>query len=176
MATERETLLDFLDMQRQGALKSVEGLSEEALRSSALPSGWTCLGMFQHLTVNERYWLRWAVGGERIPGTDIVNGRCQVVLDNMPNPDDDWLVAPDASAETVLSRYREEVEKANAAIADVLLDGPPRRSDPPWAEWFGADTLDARWIILHMIEETAQHAGHLDIVRELLDDRDRSAG
>lgn len=174
MATERETLFSFLDMQRQGALKAVEGLSEEVLRLPVLPSGWTCLGMFQHLTVNERYWLRWAVGGERIPGTSIVDGRCEVVLDDMPTPDDEWVVAPDLSAATVLSRFRDEVEKANAAVADVFLDAPPRQSDPPWAEWFGADTLDARWIILHMIEETAQHAGHLDIVRELLDDRDQS--
>jgi Protein of unknown function (DUF664) len=169
MASEREALLWFLDTQRTGVLRILDGLSEEGLRSPLLPSAWTCLGLVQHLTLNERYWFRWAVGGEEIPGTQIVDGRCQVVLDDMPDPDNEWQVAPHLSADMVRTRYRDETNEANAAIAGARLDDPPRNHDDWWAAMFGEGTVNVRWIILHMIEETAQHAGHLDIVRELLD-------
>ena len=169
MASEREALVGCLEMQRTGVLRIVEGMSDDALRSAVLPSGWTCLGMVQHLTVNERYWFRWGVAGEEIVGTEVVDGRCRVVLDDMPDPSDEWIVAPHLNPRTVLARYREEVAAANGAIAKAALDAPPRNSDDWWAD-FGEGTVNLRWIILHMIEETAQHAGHLDIVRELIED------
>jgi uncharacterized protein DUF664 len=170
MPSERDTLMWFLDMQRTGVLKILDGLSDEALRTPMVPSAWTCLGLLQHLTLNERYWFRWAVGGEQIPGTDVVDGRCEVVLDDMPDPANEWLVSPQLSADTVKTRYRNETDEANAAIAGAGLDDVPRNHDS-WWEMFGEGTVNVRWIILHMIEETAQHAGHLDIVRELLDDQ-----
>ncbi len=174
MTTEVEALVDFLDRQRRRVLDIVDGLSDDALRRPVLPSGWNCVGMFQHLTVNERYWLRWAVGGEQIAGTAIVDGQCQVVLDDMADVDNDWLVAPHLTPETIIGRYRDETEMANLAIAGVPLDGPPRQVDPPWGDWFSSP-IDVRWILLHMIEETAQHAGHLDVVREVLDDQTASS-
>jgi hypothetical protein len=85
----------------------------------------------------------------------------------MPD-DNEWLVPAALSAQTVLARYRQEVEHANAAITQAGLDASPRNSDDWWAA-FGEGTVNVRWLILHMIEETAQHAGHLDIVRELID-------
>jgi Protein of unknown function (DUF664) len=99
-----------------------------------------------------------------------VDGRCEVVLDDMPDPANEWLVSPQLSADTVKTRYRNETNEANAAIAGAGLDDVPRNHDS-WWEMFGEGTVNVRWIILHMIEETAQHAGHLDIVRELLDDQ-----
>lgn len=65
---QREALVRCLVMQRTGVLRIVEGLPTEALRSSVLPTGWTCLGLVQQLTVNERYWFRWAIAGEQLPG------------------------------------------------------------------------------------------------------------
>jgi uncharacterized damage-inducible protein DinB len=176
MDSEIGMLLRFLNKHRRGVLETVAGLSDESLRRPVLPSGWTCLGMFQHLTVNERYWLRWAVGGEQLPGTTIVDDRCQVILDGMADVDDDWLVAPELTAATVLDRYRDETASADRILVDVALDDPPRNVDPQWNLWYGSGGPDtARWIILHMIEETAQHAGHLDVVRELLDHRPSAA-
>jgi Protein of unknown function (DUF664) len=166
MATEREALMSCLDMQRKGVVRIVEGMPEDALRAAVLPSGWTSLGMLQHLTVNERYWFRWGVAGEAVPGVEVVDGRCQVVLEDQPDPDNEWLVPDHLSAEAVIARYRAEVAKANAAIAEARVDAPPRNRDEWWAQFGG---VDVRWIILHMIEETAQHAGHLDIVRELIE-------
>jgi hypothetical protein len=175
MASERESLTQFLDLQRRGVLRIVEGLPEDSLRRPMVPSGWNCLGMVQHLTLNERYWFRWAMGGEEIPGTEVVDGHCRVVLEDMVDPDDEWLVAPQVRADTVLSRYRDEFAKADLAIAKVGLDAPPRQADDWWSV-FGEGVITLRWVMLHMIEETAQHAGHLDIVRELLEDQTDAVG
>jgi hypothetical protein len=63
---------------------------------------------------------------------------------------------------------------ANAIIAATPLDALARRRDPRWDVWGWpppGETVNLRWIILHMIEETARHAGHLDTARELLDGR-----
>jgi Protein of unknown function (DUF664) len=173
MASEREALLGCLDMQRTGVLRILDGLSEEALNSPVLPSAWTCLGMLQHLTLNERYWFRWAVGGQDLPGTEVVDGRCHIVLEDMPDPANEWLVAPQLSADTVRTRYRNEIDHANAAIVEAGMDDLPRHYDGWWV-MFGENTVNVRWIILHMIEETAQHAGHLDIVRELVENQGRT--
>jgi hypothetical protein len=69
-------------------------------------------------------------------------------------------VAPELTAATVLDRYRDETASADRILVDVALDDPPRNVDPQWNLWYGSGGPDtARWIILHMIEETAQHAG-----------------
>jgi len=74
----------------------------------------------------------------------------------------------------VFRLYREEIARANAIIAATPLEALARRRDPRWDAWGWPEPEQAvtlRWIILHMIEETARHAGHLDTARELLDGR-----
>jgi len=161
MHNDDALLLRVLNDQRNGVLAVVEGLADDALRRPVLPSGWHCLGLFQHLTINERYWMRWAVGGEQIP----------MHYDDMV--DNDWVVAPGLDAETVFGRYRADVEAANEVISSIPFSDAPRNVDPNWDVWFRrTGPVDSvRWIVLHMIEETARHAGHLDAVRELLDGR-----
>jgi uncharacterized damage-inducible protein DinB len=158
MLDEAQMLLRYLNAQRNHVLGAVEGLSDEQLRRPVLPSGWHCLGMIKHLSLaDEHYWFRSVVGGES--------------LDFFPRgPKADWQVDPDESAEDVFALYRDEIERANAVIAATPLDMAPRQRDPLWEEW-GADFPDLRYIMLHMIAETACHAGHLDAVRELLDGR-----
>jgi hypothetical protein len=68
------------------------------------------------------------------------------------------------SAEDVFGLYRAEIERSNAVITATQLDMAPRQPDPGWKEW-GIDFPDLRSIMIHMIEETACHAGHLDAVR-----------
>jgi Protein of unknown function (DUF664) len=85
-----------------------------------------------------------------------------------------WLVEPEVSAEAVFDLYRDEIRRSNAIIEATPLDALARGYDPQWSEWgwpTADDVVNLRWIILHMIEETAQHAGHLDTARELLDGR-----
>jgi hypothetical protein len=128
------------------------------LSSCQLASGWHCLGMVKHLTLSdERYWFRCVVGG--------------APLDNLPaGRRADWQVGPDETAEAVLGDYRREIALSDEIIAATGLDEPPKQPDPRWAEW-GMDFPDLRSVMMHVITETAVHAGHVDAVRELIDGR-----
>ncbi|HEY2669470.1 MAG TPA: DinB family protein [Rugosimonospora sp.] len=155
LAEETRALLATLNHQRDHVLGILEGLSDEDLRRPVLPSGWTCLGLVQHLALDvERFWFRAVVAGERV---DLETG------------DGAWRVSPDEPAEAVFGLYREEIRLANAIIAATPVD-----ADPVWwpTEVFpDQPTQNLRRTILHVITETAGHAGHLDAVRELIDGR-----
>jgi uncharacterized damage-inducible protein DinB len=158
MEEEKSLLHRHLAAQRRHVLGILEGLDEEQLRRPVLPSGWSCLGVLRHLTLSdEHWWFRCVMGGEP--------------QDYFPTePGGDWVVAPDEPALEVVAAYRAECELADAVIAAMALDDPPRSPDPVWAEW-GMSFPDLRSVLLHVITETAVHAGHLDAVRELIDGR-----
>jgi hypothetical protein len=150
---EREALLEWLEDQRGHVLGVLKGLPEESLRQAVLPSGWSCLALVRHLAVDvERFWFRGVAAGEAV---DL-------------NDDTGWLPSPDEPAEAVLNLYRREAAASDAVLAGLSLDAPPAR----WPDYFGGWRLrDVREVILHVITETAVHAGHLDAARELLDGR-----
>ena len=159
MDHEKEVLLRFLNAERDHALGILEGFSEEQLRRPVLPSGWCCLGLVKHLALaDEHYWFRCVVAGED--------------FDFLPEegPDAEWRVGPGESVEDVFNLYRHEIERSNAIIAATPLDAAPRQLDPRWGEW-GQSFSDLRIVMLHVLKETAVHAGHLDAVAELLDGR-----
>jgi Protein of unknown function (DUF664) len=152
---EIQALLAVLDAQREHVLGILEGLPDEALRRAVLPSGWTCLGLVRHLALDvERFWFRAVVAGEQV---DLETGA------------DAWQVSPEILAEDVLGLYRQETELASAIIA-ARAPG----AEPAWwpEEIFpGLPPHPLRDTVLHVITETACHAGHLDAVRELIDGR-----
>lgn len=150
---ERTALLAWLSRHREHVLGILAGLPDEALRRPVLPSGWTCLGLVHHLAVDvERFWVRGVAAGEAIDFYDSTG----------------WQPSPDEPAGAVLELYRQEIKRANAILAVIDLDAPPAT----WPEYFTEWHLDdVREIILHVIGETAVHAGHLDAVRELIDGR-----
>lgn len=156
--TETSTLLAYLDAERRHVLGALDGLDDEALRRPALPSGWSCLGLVQHLALDvERWWFRRIVAGEKIDAGEPFED----------SADDAWTVGPDVPAEAVLDLYRRESGLANAVLAATSLDAAPA-----WwpEELFGSWRLDdVRETVLHVITETATHAGHLDAARELID-------
>ena len=158
---EVATLLAVLDAQRAHVLAAVDGLGDEQLRRPVLPSGWTCLGLVRHLTLDdERFWFRAVVAGE------------QAVIDELAQDSPEaWDVPGETSTREALDAYRSEIERADAVIAGTPADTPPRW----WPEdQFGGFRLDTlREVLLHVITETACHAGHLDAVRELLDGTQR---
>jgi uncharacterized damage-inducible protein DinB len=159
-SAEREVLLACLDDQRQHVLGDLEGLDEEALRRPVLPSAWSCLGLLGHLTNDvERFWFRCVVAGEQ-----------DAIAETM-SVSNAWEVAADRSAADVLGAYRDEITKSNAIIASLRLDAAPAW----WPEGlFGSWTLETmREILLHVIVDTATHAGQLDAVRELIDGKQR---
>ena len=155
---ESKTLLAYLSAQRDHALGILEGLGEQALRRPLLPSGWTCLGLVRHLALDiERFWFRAIVAGE------------QAVIDGLAGASNTWQVGADVPAEFVFEMYRHEIERANAIITATPPDAAPAWWPP---DLFGDWRLDTvREILLHVITETACHAGHLDAARELIDGR-----
>ncbi|WP_328322040.1 mycothiol transferase [Streptomyces sp. NBC_00388] len=151
-------LLSVLHGQRRHVLGILDGLGAEALRRPVLPSGWSCLGLVQHLALDvERFWFRAVVTGD------------QDVIESLDDTVDAWQVAPGVPHGEVLDRYRREAARADAVVtaatADASLAWWPRHL-------FGEPHLHSvRDVLLHVITETACHAGHLDAARELIDGR-----
>jgi hypothetical protein len=152
--TEKGALLHFLDVQRAAVLAIVDGLDHAALTKAVLPSGWTPLGVVEHLGYAERHWFQEVLTGSAEP---------------VPWPDDDHapLTTPRPPL-VVFAFYREQCERSTALLASLPLSTVPVRLHPGP---FASEVTDLRRIVLHLIEETARHAGHLDIARELLDGR-----
>jgi hypothetical protein len=155
---EIKALLDALRGQRRHILGIIDGLGPEALRRPVLPSGWTCLGLVQHLALDvERFWFQAVLTGD------------QAVIDSLDAIEDAWQADPELPAADVLERYRRETDRADGIIAATPADAP-------LAWWphhlFGPPHLHShRDVLLHVITETACHAGHLDAARELIDGR-----
>ncbi|MET8144749.1 DinB family protein [Sphaerisporangium sp. NPDC005288] len=156
--TETEVLLDALNDQRRHVLGILERLGEKDLRRPVLPSGWSCLGLVRHLALDvERFWFRAVIAGD------------PAVIDALDPSDDAWQVDPDVPAEEILALYRREIEAADAVLTATPLDAPPA-----WwpGDLFGDWRLHTmREVVMHVITETACHAGHLDAARELIDGR-----
>ncbi|WP_165984291.1 DUF664 domain-containing protein [Streptomyces sp. YIM 98790] len=150
--------LDALNGQRRHVQGIVEGLAEEHLRRPVLPSGWTCLTLINHLALDvERFWFRAVVGGQ------------QAAIEELAAADDAWQVGPEVPARHVLGTYQRQIDLANAVISSTAADAAPA--------WWPPDSLHGRRprtlreVVMHVIVETACHAGHLDACRELIDGR-----
>jgi hypothetical protein len=147
--------VESLDGQRAHVLGIVDGLEGAALRQGPLPTGWNCVGMLHHLAVDvEQFWFGQIVAGEPF----LQSGEATLA----------WRVSPDTAPEEVIALYRSRVRQANDIVMATPLDAPPKQ----WPDFFGSWRLpDLRAILLHVITETACHAGHLDAARELIDGR-----
>jgi hypothetical protein len=159
VTTNTDVLVECLDSQREHVLGILEGLTDEQLRSSMLPSGWSLLGMVRHLALDvEHYWVQCIVAGDSL----------DFFRDNDLEGEKVWTVPPEETAEDVFALYRREIARSNEIICATPLDTPPAIKDEWWGDW---EVADLRFILLHLIEETACHAGHLDAARELIDGR-----
>ena len=152
-SSRTEVLLRYLDYFRSVVLAKTDGLSEDQLRGSVLPSGWSPLELVKHLTYVELRWLEWGFEGRpvRDPWAD--------------NDGDRWQVGADETSQELFDALVRRGEET-AAIA--------RRHDlaeigVPGERWDGADPASLERVLLHLVQEYARHAGHLDVVRELLD-------
>jgi uncharacterized damage-inducible protein DinB len=156
-ASERETLLACLDYQRDTVLQKIAGTDEEALRRRVVPSLTTLLGVVKHLAYVERWWFRLIFAGEEGP-------------DPWPedDPDMDFRIEPEETTEQVVALFRDEVARARIIIAGADLDDRGRGTTRTSRGSTGAD-FSLRWIVVHVIEETARHLGHMDIIREQVD-------
>jgi uncharacterized damage-inducible protein DinB len=152
--------MEFLAAQRRSVLAIVEGLDDDRIRESVVPSGWTPLGVIEHLAHAERLWFQ-----------QVLTGQAEALPWPPGEPDDE--VAPLVSQHPVpevLNFYRTQCAASDAALASAALTASPVGHVPP--NLVVAEQMHTtRDIVLHMIEETARHAGHLDLARELIDGR-----
>src|SRR5206468_3682447 len=147
----------FLQAQRRSVLAIVEGLDEYDMRRSAVLSGWTPLGMIEHLGHAERFWFTQVMTRTVDPLGDWPRAEAEA---------DDGPFATSRPVHEVRAFYREQVARSDDILARTPLDSRPAGHVPPdMAE----EIHTVRDVVLHMIEEVARHAGHLDIARELID-------
>jgi hypothetical protein len=148
---ERELLTLYLTRQREHVIGALDGLDDEDMRKAVLPSGWSPVGLVAHLAVDvERFWFRDVFAGQ--PATY--------------EWDDAWHPPETLRPADVTDLYRSEIAKSDAIIAASSLETGCANWPERWPNWRFDDLRD---LILHVITETCVHAGHLDVVRELLD-------
>ena len=146
MASELEELRTALDRLRASVLRKLTGLSDADARRSTVPSGTNIAGLVQHLTFVESLWFE-----EIVSGGSAGRGKRSMQVDQS------------VSLATLRSQYRAACTASNAIISSVGdADAPVTRA---------GKTHDLRWAILSVLEETARHAGHADIIREQIDGR-----
>jgi uncharacterized damage-inducible protein DinB len=151
----RELLVGYLDWYRDAVLRKLDGLPEEELRGSRLPSGWTPLELLKHLTGVERRWFSWGFAGERVGEPNPERG-----------PDGRWHVAPTETVEEVKAAFLAECAGSRRIVAAAGLQDLPH----PGTAFNPSEPHPALiWILFHVLQEYARHAGHLDVVRELAD-------
>jgi uncharacterized damage-inducible protein DinB len=150
----KRELLEFLEYQRSSARSIVAGLDEDAWHKPVVASGWTIAGMVEHLGNVERHWFLEVVAGAQV---DLAwdEGR--------PQYDPQMAFTCDRPSRDVLAYYREQCDQSDKVLAGASL------SDVPRGRHGDEEIPNVRVVILHVIEETAAHTGHLEIARELLD-------
>jgi hypothetical protein len=148
---ERSGLLVFLEAQRQALRQSVHGLTEFQSRSVASASTLSLATLLHHVTRVEQRWTVVALAGRTAP-------------EIWPVTDwgADFRVGPELRVATLLDDYAEVGKQTEQIVAEFDDLGDPCRQ-PESAQ------LSVRWILLHLIEETARHSGHADIIRESID-------
>ena len=165
LAHDEATLLrTFLDEQRTAVRERCTGLDAVALDTAVPPSAMTLGGMLSHLAYVEDYWL-----GEVLLGRAPAPAWADV--DWRADEDFDWHVAAGREPEALLAQYADAVAVSERIVDDALAT--PEGLDTIAARAFRSDGArpSLRWILLHLIEETARHAGHADLMREALDER-----
>ena len=156
-ADERVQLIGWLDLQRSFVRMKCEGLSEEDAHRKVLPTSplMTPAGLVAHLRWNEYSWFQLALMG--VPDTG------QTPWTEGGHPDAEMFV-DDVPLAQLLDEYDAECARSNETIATMSLDAVEQGAYAAKGE-----AASLRYILCHMIEETARHVGHLDIIRELID-------
>jgi hypothetical protein len=149
-ADEKTILTHSLARHRAVILWKLDGLDDEQLRRPVVPSGTSLLGLVKHLGGCEYGWFCETFGREVPP-----------MPFDLDVEDSDMSAAPGETTADIVAFYQRACAAADASIAATDLDGLGK-------SWSGKD-VSMRWVLVHMIEENARHAGHMDIARELLD-------
>lgn len=153
LTSERAALENFLDAQREGLIRKIEGLDDVTARATPTVSSLSLLGLVKHAATWERRWFQVVMGGRELPE--------QWPTVRTEPGDADLMVDENDTVDHWVGYYREQIEQSRAVAASMDLDSPCARSD--------IIECNVRYVLFHMIEETARHAGHADVIRESLD-------
>jgi uncharacterized damage-inducible protein DinB len=153
---ERTTLITFLQQQRYVLKLSAYGLSDDEAKSSPSASELSVGGLITHLAYGERHWIQ-----RNVQGIDV--GPIEEEYAN------GFTLLEGETIESMLAFYDEVAAETDAFLATADLD--QLVPVPKGVPWFPQDAefWSLRWVVMHVIEETARHAGHADIVRESID-------
>ena len=145
---ERALLMQFLQAQRDLVAWKLADADFDALQSVSTASGLQPLGVLRHLITVERWWFRDRSAGETGLSYDWTDD----------DPDGEYRLQPGETVDSLLADYAAESRRCDAAVAQRSLDAVGEQC-----------RFSLRWTYLHMIEETARHLGHIDLLRELAD-------
>jgi hypothetical protein len=142
---ELTTLHALLQYTRESLVRKVDRVSDEDARRRFVASDTTLLWLLKHVRMAETLWVceRFADDGTRVP--------------------DDTVVESDTVADAVAA-YR-----ATWSVTDAVIFGAASLDEVCRGPGAGDPPVNLRWVLAHLVEETARHAGHADILRELLD-------
>src|SRR3984957_5228915 len=147
----------YLQRGREALLWKLDALSEYDRRRPLTPTGSNLLGIVKHVASVELEYFT-TVFGRPAPGLELP------WLSEAAQPNDDMWATPDQTTDEIVALYRRSSELADQTISELPLDAPGR---VPW--WGGTGEVTLHRILVHMIAETQRHAGHADVVRELID-------
>ncbi|MFR9774888.1 DinB family protein [Micromonospora sp. MS34] len=150
---ERAVLESFLDFHRAVVLRKARGLSDADASRRLVPSLTTLAGLLKHLALVERNWFPCLFAPE--PG--------DVYLTTEEEAEASFTLDPGETVETLAAAYEAACARSRAVAVRFDLDHVVPH--PQLGE------VSLRWVLVHLIEETARHAGHADILRELTDGR-----
>jgi uncharacterized damage-inducible protein DinB len=154
---ERLQLTAFLDYQRETVLRKTEGLSDEQLAQPLPTSSLTLAGLLNHLALVEDSWFSERFAGH--PENELWAG-----VDWDADPDFEFRTAVDVPGAELRRRYEDACGRSREITRSAdSLDQRSARSRS------NGQHFDLRWVLLHLIEETARHAGHADLLREAID-------
>jgi uncharacterized damage-inducible protein DinB len=155
--SERDSLGQYLDYQRETILLKSEGLTKEQLAQTIPTSGLTLAGILYHLALVEEAWFEVDFLGLE-PQEDFRGINWEA------DPDYEFRTALDKDPEWLRRRYRDACDRASRVVADA-----DSMDDVSVSTRVGGKPFTLRWVIMHLIEETARHAGQADLLREAID-------
>lgn len=147
---EKESLQVSLDRHRDVVLWKLENLDDEQLRRAVVPSGTSMLGLVKHLAWVDYGWF-----------CDTFDRPTEPRTYDTEDPEADLRIEPHETTADIVALYGRARAAADAIVEELDIEARGQA-------WFG-EPVSLRWVLIHMIEETARHAGHLDIARELID-------
>ncbi len=151
IGSERQVLEAFLDFHRQVLVSKVDGISENEARRRRVPSKTTLAGLIKHMIGVERGWFQEVLGG-RNP---------EDIGPNVGGGEESWDLAENETVSSLIKEYEQTCEQSRQTAARFALDDAVPEPD--------MGQVSLRWIYVHMIEESARHVGHADILREQTD-------